>query len=162
MRVGRDLLVQRDVVAAPFEQEIQGHVDDTDENRRVCEYQQLLMTMGTTQLTQNALPERSRAQDALPPKKQIHQVRARLHERIHNRVTKPRGTHRRRQRNKHIHLLIQLRMYTERRERLRGPLREPNIRQRRLSCRIQNITDRVRNIIEREIIHRELPKLLAR
>ena len=142
MWVRGEFLVWRDIDRSPPKQEPQTCVDEPDEDGRI----------------QNALPHRRARQNCLPPKSQVKNIRARLHKRVHGPTCNALRTHRRRQRNENINLLVQRRMNTQRRKRLRRSLTEPNIAQARLMRGFQNIANRIRNVMERELIHTEVPK----
>src|SRR5690242_18129393 len=143
MRITRQLLIRGNIDRCPVKKKLETRIDESDEDGRV----------------QNRLPHGSRSQNRLSPKRQIQDIWAGLDERVDGSTSNALWAHGRRQGNEDIHLLIQRGMNAERGKRLCGALTKPNIAQARLMGGLENIRNRIRDIVKGKLIHAEVPKL---
>lgn len=143
VRVRGQLLVGRDVDACPAKQEAQGGVDEAHKDGRV----------------EDRLPHGRRGQDRLASKGQVQNVGRGLDERVDGPTGDALGTHGGGQGNKHIHLLVQRWMDAQRGKSLGGALAEANVAQARLMRRLEDVVDRVRDVVKGKLVHAEVPEL---
>jgi len=76
----------------------------------------------------------------------------RLHKRVYNGGSQTRGAHRRRERDQHVHPLVQLRVDAQRGECLRGALAKPDITNATHTGASEDIFNRVGNVMPSKLV----------